>query len=126
MPYKVSLTVKEVRGTDRRDPCPYYKVGDKITFQHNRIIKEESDYLCIYALSAVLPYLPQLGMDTPPEHSISRRPGKHLQCPDEDRPVVFEIIKEYVPSRSLDTPWVTKEALQRYATERQKIADAYK
>jgi len=84
MPYRVILTVKESRGN-----CPYYKVGDKITFEEPEIIKEESGRLCLYALLSVAPYLTALCRDTPREDWINRK--EIIQCPDADRPVIFKV-----------------------------------
>ncbi|MBS7640949.1 MAG: TIGR04076 family protein [Candidatus Bathyarchaeia archaeon] len=87
MPYRVRLIVKESRGD-----CPYYKVGDKITFEEAEIIKEESDRLCIYALAALAPYLTALCRDTPKEDWINRK--ELIQCPDVNRPVIFMVERE--------------------------------
>lgn len=89
MPYQVILTVKETRG---EHPCGYYKVGDKITFHGAEIIKEESDRLCLYALSALFPYITALSRDTPPEDWINRK--ETIQCPDDARPVIFKIERQ--------------------------------
>jgi uncharacterized repeat protein (TIGR04076 family) len=79
----VILKVKESKGN-----CPYYKVGDKITFEEPEIIKEESiDY--VYALLALAPYLTALCRDTPSEDWINHK--RTIQCPDSDRPVIFEV-----------------------------------
>ncbi|MBS7637654.1 TIGR04076 family protein [Candidatus Bathyarchaeota archaeon] len=89
MPYKVVLTVLETRG---ERPCSYYKVGDRITFEGAEIVKEESDRLCIYALSALFPYITALTRDTPKEDWINRK--ETIQCPDDARPVIFKITRE--------------------------------
>jgi len=89
MPYRVILRVKESRGD-----CPYYKVGDKITFEDPEIIKEESGKLCLYALLALAPYLTALCRDTPEEDWINRK--RTIQCPDSDRPVIFEIERKSI------------------------------
>ena len=52
MPYRVILTVKESKGN-----CPYYRIGDKITYEEPEIIKEKSGGLCLYALLSLAPYL---------------------------------------------------------------------
>jgi uncharacterized repeat protein (TIGR04076 family) len=87
MPYRVTLTVKESRGN-----CPYYRVGDKIVFEDAEIIKEESGRLCIYALTALAPYLTALCRDTPREDWINRK--EVIQCPDVNRPVIFKVERE--------------------------------
>lgn len=87
MPYRVILTVKESRGN-----CPYYKVGDKITFEEAEIVKEKSDRLCLYALLSLAPYLTALCRDTPKEDWINYK--EIIQCPDADRPVIFKLERE--------------------------------
>jgi uncharacterized repeat protein (TIGR04076 family) len=89
MSYRVILTVKETRG-DR--PCQYYSVGDKITFEGAEIMKDESDRLCLFALSAVFPYVTALSRETPKADWINRK--ETLQCPDDGRPVIFKINRE--------------------------------
>jgi uncharacterized repeat protein (TIGR04076 family) len=87
MPYRVILTVKESRGD-----CPYYQVGDRLTFEGGEIVKEESDRLCLYALSSMIPYLTALCRDTPKKDWINRKAV--LQCPDVNRPVIFKVDRE--------------------------------
>jgi uncharacterized repeat protein (TIGR04076 family) len=87
MPYRVILTVKESRGN-----CPYYKVGDKITFEEPEIVKEKSGRLCLYALLSLAPYLTALCRDTPEEDWINYK--ETIQCPDADRPVIFKVERE--------------------------------
>lgn len=89
MPYRVTLRVKESRGD-----CPYYEVGDKITFQGAEIIKDESDNLCLYALSSMFPYITALTRDTPEEDWINRK--ESIQCPDDARPVIFQVEREKI------------------------------
>ena len=89
MSYRVILTVKETRG---ERPCQYYTVGDKITFEDAEILKDESDRLCLFALSAVFPYVTALSRETPKEDWINRK--ETLQCPDDGRPVIFKIDRE--------------------------------
>jgi uncharacterized repeat protein (TIGR04076 family) len=91
LPYRVVLTVKETRG---ENPCRKYKVGDKITFQGADIIKEESGNLCLYALSALFPYVTSLSRDTPKTDWINRK--ETIQCPDNNRPVIFKIKREKI------------------------------
>ena len=86
-PHKVVLTVKEKKGD-----CPFYDEGDKIVFQGSELLKEESDNLCMYALSSILPYVSALTRETPSEDWIN---GKEtIQCPDSNRPIIFEISRE--------------------------------
>ena len=91
MSYRVILTVKETCG---EHPCGYYQVGDKITFEGAEIVKEKSGKLCIYALSALLPYISALGFDTAKENWINNK--ESLQCPDDGRPVIFKVERESI------------------------------
>jgi uncharacterized repeat protein (TIGR04076 family) len=65
-----------------------------ITFKGGEIIKEESGRLCLYALSALFPYVTALTRDTPKEDWINRK--KTIQCPDDARPVIFEIERKKI------------------------------
>ena len=89
MPYRIILTVQEARG---EQPCGYYKVGDKITFEGAEIMKDESGRLCLYALSSLFPYITALSRDTPQDDWINRK--ETIQCPDDNRPVIFKITRE--------------------------------
>lgn len=81
------MSVKESRGD-----CPFYDLGDKITFDGGEIIKEESGRLCLYALSSLFPYITALTRETPEEDWINQK--ETIQCPDNDRPVIFSISRE--------------------------------
>ncbi len=89
MPYRVILTVKQIGD---KHPCEFYKVGDKITFEGAEIVKEKSGRLCLFALSAMLPYITALSFDTAKDNWINYK--KTIQCPDNDRPVIFQIERE--------------------------------
>lgn len=82
--YRVVLTVKESKGD-----CPYYKVGDKLVIDGSLLVTNESDNVCLNALGAVLPYLTALNRETAPEDWINKK--RELQCPDNNRPVIFGI-----------------------------------
>jgi uncharacterized repeat protein (TIGR04076 family) len=93
MPYRVILTVKEIRGK-----CPAgLKLGDKIVFEQPLIVKEQSDKLCLFALVSMAPYLTALCRDTPKEDWINSK--EDIECPDVQNPVIFEIKREFIRNR---------------------------
>lgn len=90
MSYRIILTVQESKGD-----CRYYKVGDKITIEGAEIVKDKTDRLCWYALSAFIPYLGSLRRPRPGEEHTERKEVMHpLQCPDYARPVIFKVERE--------------------------------
>jgi len=52
----LEINVVEVRGK-----CPVHKVGDKMVIDGPKIVLEETDALCIHALSVILHYAVVLG-----------------------------------------------------------------
>ena len=85
--YRVVLEVVEVRGE-----CPAkYKVGEKMTFDQSILNLKETDRVCIYALSSVLPYVTALYRDTNPEDWINRK--EIIGCPDPEKLVVFKVLR---------------------------------
>jgi len=69
-----------------------YKVGERIVVENDMIRLDQTDRLCPYALSALLPYLPLLAHDTDPSDWIHRK--EEIQCPDSKTPVVFLVQRE--------------------------------
>jgi len=51
----------EVKVIEVRGICPVHKVEDKIVIDGPRILLEETDALCIHALSVILHYAVVLG-----------------------------------------------------------------
>lgn len=81
----LEIQVCEVRGT-----CPVHEVGDKIVIDGPKILLEETDALCVHALSTLLHYVValekganpvKLGLTKPqdPEHA-------YMQCVDLGEP----------------------------------------
>lgn len=94
----MEIEVCEVRGH-----CPVYKVGDKITVVDPEIALDETDALCVHALSTILHYVLVLerGAD-PVELGLSKpedREHAYLQCVDPGEPythggtVIFKVRK---------------------------------
>jgi uncharacterized repeat protein (TIGR04076 family) len=94
----LEIEVCEVRGH-----CPVYKVGDKITVVDPEIALDETDALCVHALSTILHYVLVLerGAD-PVELGLSKpedREHAYLQCVDPGEPythggtVIFKVRK---------------------------------
>ena len=74
-------------------PCRIYKKGDKMTFTINPgsvLVLEQTDKVCISALSSILPLVRGLMMGkAEPWDFIDSI--KYFSCPDAERPVIFEI-----------------------------------
>jgi uncharacterized repeat protein (TIGR04076 family) len=98
--YKVVFEVVEVsepRGikghpTHVTWPCKVYKVGDKMTIRvpPEEIVKEETDAVCLSALSAIMPLAGALLRGgTEAWDYIDRI--EFFSCPDAERPVIFQV-----------------------------------
>ncbi len=82
---KLELVIKSVKGFCSAG----YIVGQKFIYNDPLIIPEAQSPLCLYALSAMFPYLTAACRITPPEDWINRK--TELQCPDSTNTVVFGI-----------------------------------
>ncbi|GEM_PF-258559 len=89
--YKIVLRVKEVRG----ECAAKLRPGDKITYLEPQIVMEETDRICVFALSAILPYLSALSRETA-EREDWIPLVRELQCPDPVNRVVFEVERHKV------------------------------
>jgi uncharacterized repeat protein (TIGR04076 family) len=69
-----------------------YRVGERITLEHDMIVMEQTDRICPYAMAAILPYLPLLGHETLPDDWINKK--SEIQCPDSKSPVLFAVRRE--------------------------------
>jgi len=81
----LEIEVCEVKGS-----CPVHKVGDRIVIDGARILLEETDALCVHALSSLLHYVVALdeGVD-PVKLGLTRpedREHAYIQCVDPWRP----------------------------------------
>lgn len=83
----LELTVKSVKGYCSAGCRP----GQKFTFSDPVVIPQGDVSLCLYALSAMFPYLTAACRQTPSEDWINSK--QELQCPDNDNAVVFTITR---------------------------------
>ena len=81
--YNVKLTVKSVKGHCSAG----YKPGDYFFVNGGMIEAGRPPGICIYALSALIPYLTAYGRETLPDDWINRK--QELQCPDNTNSVIF-------------------------------------
>ncbi|AGL03397.1 TIGR04076 family protein [Desulfoscipio gibsoniae] len=65
------------------------QVGQKFIFNDPVITPQDNAPLCLYALSAMFPYLTAACRETPADDWINQ--VKVLQCPDNENTVVFSI-----------------------------------
>ena len=94
----LEIEVVEVRGH-----CPVYKVGDKMLVDDPEIVLEETDALCIHALSSLLHYALVLERGGDPVELGLSKPGDsehaYFQCLDPGEPytrggtVIFRVRK---------------------------------
>ena len=92
----LEIEVVKVRGY-----CPVYKVGNKMVIDDPKIVLEETDALCVHALSSLLHYvlILQRGGD-PVELGLTKpedREHAYIQCLDPGEPythggtVIFKV-----------------------------------
>ncbi|MDH5733512.1 MAG: TIGR04076 family protein [Candidatus Bathyarchaeota archaeon] len=79
----LEIEVCEIRGK-----CPVHKVGDRIVIDGPRIVLEETDAVCVHALSSLLHYNIALDEDVDPRKlGLSKERSKaYIQCPDPGEP----------------------------------------
>jgi uncharacterized repeat protein (TIGR04076 family) len=77
-------------------PCPLYKVGDRITMltRPTRVVMEESDQICLYALGPMLPMVSTLCRESAEPNDYINKIN-YFSCADAERPVIFRV--ERVP-----------------------------
>jgi len=78
--------------------CALFNVGDRMTFATfpTRLILEECDNVCIFALNAIAPAAQALCRDTAEEEDYVNDLS-YFCCPDAHRPVIFRIEREKLP-----------------------------
>jgi len=79
----LKIEVCEIRGV-----CPVYQVGDTMVVDGAKIVLEETDAVCIHALSTLLHYVVALdeGVD-PVKLGLSKDKGcAYMQCVDPGQP----------------------------------------
>ena len=109
--YKVVFTVVDVKEPKSLDgkpthvsgPCKIYRVGDRITITSNpgRLVLEETDSVCLAALSAIMPLTSAMEREVAePWDYVDKI--KYFSCPDSERPVVFKV--ERIPVKQGEIP----------------------
>ncbi|MEM0202382.1 MAG: TIGR04076 family protein [Archaeoglobaceae archaeon] len=78
---KLKIVVEDVKGTCYAN----YKIGDEIVVEDPVI----EGRICIYAFSALIPYLTAAYRETPKEDWINL--VEKLQCPDPKNTVTFRV-----------------------------------
>ncbi len=81
----LELEVKSVKGFCSAGCRP----GQRFLFKDPLVIPEDDAPLCLYALSAMFPYLTAACRDTPDDDWMNS--VRELQCPDSANTVVFTI-----------------------------------
>ena len=81
----LEIKVCEIRGT-----CPVHKIGDKIVVEGPRIVLEQTDAVCVHALSSLLHYVIALDEKVDPvKLGLSKLQDKeqaYKQCVDPGEP----------------------------------------
>ncbi len=86
MYYKVKLTVESVKG----ECAAGYKEGDVIAYEEPCLSAAgNGGKICLYALSAFLPYLSAYGRETASDDWVNSL--FQLQCPDAKNTVTFAV-----------------------------------
>ncbi|MCC6194604.1 MAG: TIGR04076 family protein [Burkholderiales bacterium] len=88
---------KTIEGEDLhvRWPCPVYKVGDRMTFTifpATMMVMEETDKVCLSALSAIMPLIRGLIQGKAEDWDFIDK-VTYYSCPDAERPVIFKLIR---------------------------------
>lgn len=68
-----------------------YKVGDRIVIEDPIVVSRESANVCIFALSALMPYLTPLSRDLQKDDWMGS--VDELSCQDSHDPVRFKVIR---------------------------------
>jgi len=85
--YKVVLEVIQIS-----EKCAAgYKIGDKIVIEDPKIVLKESTNVCLYALSALMPYLISLTRELPKDDWMNKI--TELDCSDPHNPVKFKVTR---------------------------------
>ena len=71
-----------------RGKCPVHKLGDKIIIKGAKIMLEETDAVCVHALSSLLHYVIALDEGVDPQRlGLSKEGGRaYIQCVDPGEP----------------------------------------
>jgi len=95
---KIIVEVVEIRGN-----CPVYRVGDKMVIKMPELILNETDKVCIHALTAMQTLLQAIARGySARELGVGERDDEgYVQCPDPGPPytrggtVIFKIKRVY-------------------------------
>jgi uncharacterized repeat protein (TIGR04076 family) len=81
----LEIKVHEIRGE-----CPVYKVGDKMVIDGPKIVLEETDAVCVHALSTLLHYVVALDEGADPVKlgltKLEEKEYAYMQCVDPGEP----------------------------------------
>ena len=97
----------EIRVCEIRGKCPVYRVGDKIVINGPEVVLEQTDAVCVHALSSLLHYVIALDENVDPRKlGLSRNKGSaYIQCVDPGDPytdggtVIFKCERVEQPRR---------------------------
>lgn len=68
-----------------------YKIGDRIVMEDPKIVLNESTNVCLYALSALIPYLIPLTRELPKDDGMKQI--AELSCSDPHNSVEFKVAR---------------------------------
>jgi uncharacterized repeat protein (TIGR04076 family) len=91
----------EIKVCEIRGKCPVHNVGDKMMIDGPKIVLEETNAVCVHALSSLLHYVIALDEDVDPRKlGLSKeRSSAYIQCVDPGEPytsggtVIFKCCK---------------------------------
>lgn len=78
----------EIRVCEIKGECPLYKVGDRMVIDGPKIVLEETDAVCVHALSSLLHYVVALDEGADPRKlGLSKdSENAYIQCVDPGQP----------------------------------------
>lgn len=85
--YKLALEVVQVP----KKCAANYRIGDKIVIDDATVVLSESSNVCLYALSALMPYLTPLSRELTEDDWMSR--VTELSCQDPHESVKFKVTR---------------------------------
>jgi len=78
----------EIEVCEIKEKCPVYKVGDRMVIDGPKIVLEETDAVCVHALSSLLHYVIALDEGVNPRKlGLSKdSENAYIQCVDPGQP----------------------------------------
>jgi uncharacterized repeat protein (TIGR04076 family) len=78
----------DIRVCEIRGKCPVHKVGDRIVIDGPKVVLEQTDAVCVHALSSLLHYVIALDENVDPRKlGLSRnKDSAYIQCVDPGEP----------------------------------------